>query len=122
MTVDERPVCGRCGVYRHLHPTARCAKPRREWWWDRHFLLRHVAGRLWLTLPEKRRWDFVSWYHVRHPELCWCDLVDAAYLDIKRDDYFKPWGCACDVPLPTDARPPRPFGCYCTPSASGGAA
>ena len=42
---EDKPTCGRCGVYRHLHPTKRCAKPRLSFWWDRHFLWRHIAGR-----------------------------------------------------------------------------
>jgi len=81
-----------------------------------HYFWRHVAGRLWLALPERRRWDVVSWYYERHPEVCWCDLVDAAYLDIKKDDYLGVNGCGCDVPLPLNARPPRGM-CYCTPPA-----
>ena len=110
-----RPTCGRCGVYRHLHPTKRCHKPRLSFWWDRHSLVRHYAGDLWLTLPERWRWAIVVWFYARRPHLCWCDLVDAAYLDIEKDDFRGGNGCGCDVPLPTDAREPRYGWCYCTP-------
>ena len=114
----DRPTCGRCGVYRHLHPTSLCEKPRLSFWWDRHFLWRHIIGGIWLALTDRHRFDLATRYHARRPHLCWCDLVDAAYLDIKRDDYRGEWGCLCDVPLPTDAKEPRPRGCYCTPATS----
>lgn len=77
--------------------------------------MRHIAGRSWLALPEKRRWSFVSWLHKRRPHLCWCDFVDAAHLDFKKDDYRGDNGCGCDVPLPTDAGEPRIGRCYCEP-------
>ena len=115
--MEKKPVCGRCGVYRHLHPTDRCERSRREWPWDTHYLHRHVVGTIWLALPERARWRIVGWYHKARPHLCWCDLVDAAYQDIKKDDYRKPYGCACDVTLPTDAGSPRPGWCYCPPAA-----
>jgi len=107
--------CGRCGVYRHLHPTARCERSRPSFWWDRHSLVRHVAGLLWLALPEKWRWDVVTRLHKRRPHLCWCQFVDAAHLSDKRGDYRRPWGCGCDVPLPSEVGEPRPSGCYCSP-------
>jgi hypothetical protein len=113
-----RKVCGRCGVYRHLHPVKWCNGFRASWWFDRHYAHRHLIGAIWLALPEKRRWDYVGWLHKRRPNLCWCDLVDAAYLDAKADDYRKPNGCLCDMSLPSDAKPPRPSGCYCKPGVS----
>lgn len=118
-TEKDAAVCGRCGVYRHLHPTkGGCEKSRRSWWWDEHYPIRHVLGIAWLALSEKRRWSIVSWYYDRHPDVCWCELVDAAYLDIKKDDYRKPNGCGCDVGRPTDAGAPRYGFCYCTPPAT----
>lgn len=106
------PTCGGCGVYRDLHPTRTCEKPRLSFWWDRHFLWRHLAGRAWLALPEKARWKVVGWIYDHQPNLCWCDLVDAAYIAHKRDDFTDPHGCACDIPLPFDARIPS-GNCYC---------
>jgi hypothetical protein len=114
MSDSEPPTCGRCGTYRDLHPRPHCEKPRLSFWWDRHDLRRHIAGRLWLALPEKRRWSIVAWYFERHPNLCWCDLVGAAYLDNMRDDF----DCGCEVPLPTDAGEPIAGECYCTPQGA----
>lgn len=111
--MSKYTTCGRCGVYRHLHPTTRCARPRRSFWWNRHSPIRHASGLLWLRLPEKARWRVVTVVNKVRPDLCWCDLVDAALLDNHKDDYRDPWGCACDVALPTDARPPVPGRCYC---------
>lgn len=114
----DRPTCGRCGVYRHLHPTTHCAKPRLSFWWDRHSPLRHAAGVAWLALPEKARWYVVTEIHKRRPGLCWCDFVDAAYLSNMKDDYRGNNGCGCNVPLPTDAGKPRPGWCYCAPEVT----
>ncbi len=117
----KKPTCGRCGVYRHLHPTRfGCEVPRLSYWWDRHSLVRHVAGRLWLALPEKRRWDIICWLYERHPDHCWCQYVDSAYLDIKKDDYRGDNGCGCDVPLPTQVGAPVYGSCYCTPFTTAG--
>jgi hypothetical protein len=118
MTGESRHhTCGRCGVYRHLHPTARCTRPRLSFWWDRHSPVRAAAGTVWLALPEKVRWSVVRRMSDRRPELCWCDFVDAAMLDSKKrtGDFDGRYGCHCDVPLPTDVRPPRPGECYCPP-------
>lgn len=114
-TEAKRPLCGRCGVYRDLHPTKSCEKSRHSFWIDRHSIARHMAGKVWLALPEKWRWIIVGAYFDRHSDRCWCDLVDCAYIDFKKDDYRKPWGCGCDVSLPTDAGLPRPGFCYCEP-------
>ena len=116
MSTDAK-TCGRCGVYRHLHPTSRCAKPRVSFWWDRHSPIRHVAGIVWLALPEKWRWSVVTRVGERHPNLCWCDLVDAAMLDGKKSDFRGENGCGCDVPLPHEVGEPRPGECYCPPTA-----
>lgn len=118
MTTMKRLLCGRCGVYRDLHPTPRCAKSRHSFWWNRHSPAKHVIGTIWLNIPEKWRWSIIVAYHSRHPELCWCDMVDSAHLDYKRDDYRKPWGCGCDVSLPTESGLPRYGFCYCEPDAS----
>lgn len=104
-----RPTCGRCGVYRHLHPTKTCAKPRLSLWWDRHDLWRHATAWLWLRLDDRRRMDLVHRYWSRNTHLCWCDFVDAALLDAKRDDYEDD---LCDVPLPVGIREPDGR-CYC---------
>ena len=115
----EKPRC-RCGVYEWAHREGRgCGQYRkasrlRLWHMD-HSLWRHVAGSVWLALPSKARWRIVGWMH--RPGVCWCDLVDAAMADTKRADYRKPYGCLCNVPLPTDAGPPRPGECYCDPPA-----
>ena len=107
------PTCGRCGVYRHLHPTAKCETPRRSYWWDEHSPVRHVAGTTWLALTDRTRFAIVRWLHARRPHLCWCDFVHCAYLDYVRDDYRGTNGCGCDVPLPTGVGEPRPGWCYC---------
>lgn len=99
-------------MYQDLHPFERCKKPRHSFFWDEHFLWRHVVGRVWLTIPESWRWKYVNWYDERKGETVdWCQLVNCAYLDIKKDDYE----CMCDVPLPWDAGAPRYGWCYCTP-------
>lgn len=115
--MSDRPTCGRCGVYRHLHPTARCANPRLSFWWDRHSIRRHILGGVWLSLSDRHRFTLAARYSDRHPDAHWCELVDAAYLDDKRGDFGGEWGCLCDVPVPTDAGPTRPD-CYCTPAAT----
>lgn len=113
MPTLDQPTCGRCGVYRHLHPTKTCAKPRLSFWWDRHYAWRHIAASLWLTLGDRRRMNFAHRIWSRNERLCWCDFVDAALLDGKRD-YFE---CGCDVPLPVGIR--EPVGnCYCPPVCS----
>jgi hypothetical protein len=114
MTI-KRPTCGRCGVYRDLHPTKSCKKPRLSFWWDRHSLARHIAGHAWLALSDRQRFDIVGWLYKRQPNLCWCDFVNSAYLDDMRDDYRGDNGCACDVPLPVGVEEPRPGRCYCLP-------
>jgi hypothetical protein len=63
--------------------------------------------------------DLVHLYWSRHRHLCWCDFVDAALLDNKRDDYEDD---LCDVPLPFGVGLPRPGWCYCPPSSEDGAA
>lgn len=109
---EQRPTCGRCGVYRDLHPTRfGCVKPRLSYWWDRHSLARHIASWLWLRLDDRRRMNLCHRYWSRHNHLCWCEFVDSALLDDKRDDY----DCGCDVPLPVGVREPEPGRCYCTP-------
>lgn len=111
----KRPVCGRCGVYRHLHPTAKCVKSRRSFWWDEHMPVRHVVGVAWLATPQDWRWNIVSLFQKVRPDVCRCDLVEAVYLDDKKDDYRGDYGCGCDVPRPSDAGKPRPGWCYCAP-------
>ena len=112
---DKKPTCGRCGVYRDLHPRKDCAKPRMSFWWDRHSLARHIAGHAWLALSDRQRLAIVDRIQKRNPKLCWCDFVHSAYLDDMREDYRGTNGCACDVPLPTDVSEPKPGWCYCTP-------
>lgn len=107
-----RTCCGRCGVYRDLHPTRTCEKSRRSFWWDEHYLWRHVAAWLWLRLNDRQRMNLVHRYWSHHKHLCWCEFVDAALLDDKRDDYADD---LCDVPLPFGVGLPRPGWCYCSP-------
>ncbi len=107
-----RTVCGRCGVYRDLHPTRTCEKSRRAFWLDEHYLWRHVAAWLWLRLSDRQRMNLVSRYWERHNHLCWCEFVDCALLDNKRDDFADD---LCDVPLPFGVGPPRLGWCYCAP-------
>lgn len=108
----SKSTCGRCGVYRHLHPRTNCERPRLSFWWDRHYLWRHIGARVWLLLDDRRRMDICHRIWSRNERLCWCDFVDAALLDDKRDD----WGCGCDVPLPVGIREPDGR-CYCPPPA-----
>ena len=118
MSFVERTTCGRCGVYRHLHPTRTgCQTPRLSWWWHRHYLHRHVLTRAWWAMPERARWWVAARIHEARPHLCWCNLVDAVIdaQDDRRDDYRGEHGCACDAPLPIDAGLPRPGSCYCPP-------
>lgn len=114
MAGKTRPTCGRCGTYRHLHPTQfGCVKPRLSFWWDRHSLGRHIAGRLWLALSDSQRMSIVDRLHARRPNLCWCEFVDSALLEGKKGDYRGRWGCACDIPLPIGISEPTPGQCYC---------
>lgn len=120
------PRC-RCGVYERVHreghPRAhltcgnyREASRLRLWFMD-HSVWRHVVGWVWLSLPSKARWRIVRWFD--RPGVCWCDLVDAAWKPGNcRDDFQRPNGCGCDVPLPWDAGVPRPGECYCAPERS----
>ena len=73
----------------------------------------------WLAIPEGWRWAVVFQMHKRRPDLCWCEFVDSAYIDIKKDDFRGANGCGCDVPLPTEVGAPRPGWCYCAPVAEG---
>jgi hypothetical protein len=118
MSVHTEPRC-RCGVYESAHLAGRTSCNYRKggrlhlWRMD-HLLHRHIAGWLWLSLPSKWRWRIIEWF--QRPGVCWCDLVNAAHgPDHFRSDYKRPYGCLCEVPLPTDARPPRPGECYCDP-------
>lgn len=119
MNPDETARC-RCGVYEYAHRAGRgCGNyhkaSRLRLWRTDHHLRRHVAGWIWLSLPSKWRWRIINWFN--RDGVCWCDLVGAAHgPDTFRADYRRPNGCLCDVPLPTDARPPRPGECYCLPA------
>lgn len=114
MSATKRKTCGNCGVYRDLHPVRLCQTPRLSFWWDRHNLGRHIIGALWLAIPDRWRWSYAHHYADRHPEKCWCDIVNAAIVGRDRDDYRRPNGCLCDVPIPQDSR--LPVGeCYCPP-------
>lgn len=115
----KKPRC-HCGVYEWAHLAGRgCGNYRKasrlRLWHRDHLLRRHVAGWVWLHVPSKWRWRIVGWFN--RDGVCWCDLVDAAHgPDAKREDYKRPYGCLCDVPLPTDAGAPRPGWCYCDPA------
>lgn len=115
-----RVVCGRCGVYRHLHPIGRCDRPRVSWWWDRHSAARHVATAVWVhVLSSRTRWWIAN--RIASPQRDWCELVDSV---TRADNWANDWGpdyrgdqgCYCDFPLPLDAGPVRPGVCYCTPA------
>lgn len=82
---------------------------------DDRITARHVVGVLWLALPEKWRWAWVNRTHRRHPERCWCDLVDCAMLADRKADYRAPWGGGCDVPVPWEVGEPESGRCYCPP-------
>lgn len=111
MSHHARPVCGRCGVYRHLHPTERCQTSRRSYWLDEHFPVMHVTGWLWAKVPERSRWRVVNaMSRVAPNRWHWCDLVDAALLTCI-EDYRDDW---CDLPTPfygISKPPAKP--CYC---------
>jgi hypothetical protein len=116
---SEHPVCGRCGVYQNIHPTPRCAKPRREWPWDRHWLRRHVLAWLWIhALGRRARWA-IGQYYAGHRARCWCSVFYSIHRadewDDWRGDYSGDYGCLCDFPMPWSAGPPRPGWCYCPP-------
>lgn len=115
-----REVCRTCGVYRHLHPIARCERARLSWWWHRHLLSRHIVAFLWVhVVPSKARIRYCQ--HLANKGRCWCDLVDsflrANLWDDWKSDYSGEWGCLCDFPLPWDATAPTPGRCYCTTAA-----
>ena len=116
---ERRKTRCRCGVWESAHLAGRgCGNYRkgsrlRLWRMD-HLLRRHVAGWLWLRVPLKWRLRVIERLH--RPDICWCDLVGAAYgPENFKTDYRSPYGCLCDVPLPTDAGPPQPGKCYCEP-------
>lgn len=115
----RKRTCGRCGVYRHLHPTkSGCKRPTLSPWWQRHSLTAHFKGWVWVYLfTEKARWRYV--WRVMRPGLCWCELVDCVIRSNRnwRSDYKGPWSCLCDVPLPSNVGAPDPRGCYCSPPA-----
>lgn len=111
----------RCGVYESAHIEGRgCGDYRKasrlRLWWREHYKWRHIVGWVWLHLTPKMRWWIVDRYYKRYPGLCWCDLVDSAYKPEQMpEDFRRPHGCLCDVPLPTDAGVARPGDCYCMP-------
>jgi hypothetical protein len=121
MSADKKPTCGRCGVYRHLHPTTRCTKPRLSFWWDRHSAADHVMAWLWIhALTSRLRWWICAQWSKRFGR-DWCEVVDSAVRADNwsdwRGDYSGKWGCLCDFPLPHTAGAPRPGWCYCQPEA-----
>lgn len=115
-TQNPTATCGRCGAYRHLHPTSWCAKSRYSYWWDRHNLIPHVVVPIWWRLPKRTQWAVVE-FLADHPYTrCWCDLVDCVMRAEPqwRNDYTGDNGCACDFQLPWQVK--RPHGdCYCPP-------
>jgi len=128
------PTCGRCGVYRNLHPTSRCTKPRLSFWWDRHSLHRHILAWLWIhALTSSLRWRIAAHYNDNAKrDLCWCDVAHSLteadqWGDVDHGTYtsrgtrhdYQGEGCLCDFPLPTDAGAPQPGWCYCAPTKVG---
>ena len=134
--MSEPRVC-RCGHYETLHLSSRyacalywdrsrngadpsradlnrchCRRFRPARWTDEHSPWRHVAVRLWWSLPASAAWWVIDHWPI--PGRCWCDLVDSvmpiAYPE-RREDH----SCPCDVPLPIDAGKPSPGRCYCPP-------
>lgn len=117
--VSAHDMC-RCGVYRYVHepdwngpshiPCKRFRKagPLAAYRLD-HSIRRHVAAWLWLKVPEMTRWSVVNRIHAAMPDLCWCDLVDAAMAERGRA------GCLCEVDLPVARRlTAEDYGkCYC---------
>ena len=120
MSRHLHPVCGRCGVYRHLHPRERCEKSRRSYWWDEHYLHRHAGAWLWIhAVPSRLRWRILE--RIASDRRDWCELADSAlqadqWDEFYRNDYRGDMGCLCDFPMPWDAGPSRPGWCYCTPA------
>lgn len=114
-----KDIC-RCGVYRFVHGkrVLDCERFRRAWgvrlWLMNHDPMRHITGWAWLNLRgDGSRWAVAERYFRRHPELCWCEMADAALLKGKEGDYRKPNGCGCHVPRVRDAGLIRPDNCYC---------
>lgn len=113
MIHHEHPVCGRCGVYRHLHPTRTCATSRRSFWLDEHHVVMHVTGWAWSKVGDRARWAIIRWLgHTFPKRLHWCDLVDAAWRpESFLDDYRDDW---CNLPTPLfGIRRPPTTPCYC---------
>ena len=114
----EYPVCGRCGVYQYLHPRTAlgCEKPRRCWWWDRHYLHRHLLLPLWLATPSRVRWRYAAWL-TEHTGRDWCGMVDCCLAADRWREDADDYRCACDVSLPWDIGAPDGT-CYCPPRAA----
>jgi len=112
-----------CFVYRYAHALGRgCGNFRRarglRLWLLDHDLIGHFTGWVWVNLlNDDQRLARAYRYHAKHPEVCWCDLVNASY--IHESDYRKPYGCGCETPRLHHAQPPRGT-CYCpTPLTAG---
>lgn len=93
--------------------TCDCQRYREARWIDEHSPARHLAVRLWWSLPPK-----VAFWIIDHwplPHRCWCDLwssFEPISDPTRQQDYRGAFSCLCDAPLPTDAG--RPTGnCYC---------
>lgn len=131
MRLVHRETCGRCGVYRRLHPTKSCDRARLAWWWREHFLRLHVGNWLWLKAPSRFRWWVAEQLKVRGR--CWCGLFDSVWYADKwddepatggpgtgsrgyRHDYEGKWGCLCDFPAVWAVGAPD-GNCYCQPPA-----
>lgn len=111
--MSDAKTCGRCGAYLHLHPLPHCQKPRRSYWFDRHYLNRHVRAWIWLRLSSKVRWRLV--HRAARPDRDWCQLVDVAYAADTYREFRDDYECLCDVPLIRGVGPPRYGWCYCVP-------
>lgn len=138
--MTKAPRCRTCGCYDYVHspdynpwaagsqahdefrpPAHRFSRATRLelWFMDHDTIWVHAKAWAWLHLQSSRsRWAYIHRLYERHPEVCWCSLVDSWWYaePSMRGDYRKPNGCVCDFPLPSRSMvPPPDSGCYCTP-------
>lgn len=135
MPDQTAPRCRDCGMYDYVHHrlnanfgvtrdhTYKRASTLRLWFMDHGTIWQHVKAWVWLNvLTGAQRFAYIHRLYKRHPDICWCALVDSwLYAEPGwRSDYVKPNGFICDFPLPKASMcPPPKSGCYCTPPEGG---
>lgn len=66
-------------------------KSRIRRWLEWHSVWSHIAGPIWVRIPEKHRWRVVDWLN-KSDRRCWGNLVDDALAVPEKD--------ACDISVP----------------------